>query len=191
VHLDVTDPASCAAAVGVALERHGRLDVLANVAGILQSRPVDELSVELWRSIIEVNLTGTFLLSQAALPPLLDGGGVIVNMASASGLRATPYNTAYCASKGGVIMLTKSMAIELAKRGVRVVAVCPGGVDTPLLRDYQVHENADPTLLGRGASPLGRLLEPAEIASAVAYLASDEAAAITGTCLSVDGGATA
>ena len=112
-------------------------------------------------------------------------------MASASGLRATPYNTAYCASKGGVIMLTKSMAVELAKRGVRVVAVCPGGVDTPLLRDYQLHESADPGLLGRGAAPLGRLLEPSEIASAVAFLASDESAAITGTCLSVDGGATA
>ena len=125
VVLDVTDEASCAAAVATTLERHGRLDVLANVAGILQSRPIEEMSVDLWRRIIDVNLTGAFLLTQAALPALLDGGGVIVNMASASGLRATPYNTAYCASKGGLIMFTKSLAIELAKRGVLVELVVP------------------------------------------------------------------
>jgi len=113
---DVSDPRSCAAAVDAVLSAHGSLHVLANVAGIGFSRRIGEVTPEEWRRVIDVNLTGTFLLSQAALPPLLDGRGVIVNMASVAGLRATPYNAAYCASKGGVIMLTKSMALELAAR---------------------------------------------------------------------------
>ena len=108
-----------------------------------------------WRRIIDVNLTGTFLLSQAALPALLESTGCIVNMASVAGLRATPYNAAYCASKGGVIMLTKSMAIELAKAGVRVNAVCPASVDTPFLRNFSLPEGADLSLFARAASPMG------------------------------------
>ncbi len=96
-------------------------------------------------------------------------------MASVAGLRATPYNAAYCASKGGVIMLTKSMAIELAKAGVRVNAVCPASVDTPFLRNFEIPEGADLSLFARAASPMGRLIDPAEVAAAVAYLASDDA----------------
>ena len=188
---DVRDPASCAQAMAFVLERHGRLDVLANVAGIGISRLIGELSPEEWRAVIDVNLTGTFLLSQAALPALIDTKGVIVNMGSVAGLRATPYNAAYCASKGGVIMLTKSMAIELAKAGVRVNAVCPGSVDTAFLRNFRVPEGADMSLLARAASPMGRLIEPAEVAAAVAYLASDDAATVSGTTLVIDGAATA
>src|SRR5438270_5242346 len=105
---DVTDPASCRAAVDAVLTQHGRLDVLANVAGTGSTHHVVDFPVDEWRRIVEVNLTGTFLLSQAALPALLDSGGCIVNLASVAGLRATPYNAAYCASKGGVVMLTKS-----------------------------------------------------------------------------------
>ena len=112
-------------------------------------------------------------------------------MGSVAGLRATPYNAAYCASKGGVIMLTKSMAIELAKAGVRVNAVCPASVDTPFLRNFQLPEGADMALLTRASSPMGRLIDPAEVAAAVAYLASDEAATISGTTLVIDGAATA
>ena len=112
-------------------------------------------------------------------------------MGSVAGLRATPYNAAYCASKGGVIMLTKSMAIELAKAGVRVNAVCPASVDTPFLRNFQLPEGADMALLTRAASPMGRLIDPAEVAAAVAYLASDDAATISGTTLVIDGAATA
>ena len=97
-----------------------------------------------WRRVIEVNLTGTFLLSQSALPALLESKGTIVNMGSVAGLRATPYNAAYCASKGGVIMLTKSMAIELAKAGVRVNAVCPASVDTPFLRELRAPRGRRP-----------------------------------------------
>jgi NAD(P)-dependent dehydrogenase (short-subunit alcohol dehydrogenase family) len=188
---DVRDPDSCAAAVAVALERHGRLDVLANVAGVGISRMIADLTPDEWRSVIDVNLTGTFLLSQAALPALLDTRGVIVNMGSVAGMRATPYNAAYCASKGGVIMLTKSMAIELAKAGVRVNAVCPASVDTPFLRGFEIPEGADMSLFARAASPMGRLVDVSEVAAAVAYLASDEAATISGTTLVIDGAATA
>ena len=155
------------------------------------ARLIGELPADEWRQVIEVNLTGTFLLSQAALPALLATTGTIVNMASVAGMRATPYNAAYCASKGGVIMLTKSMAIELAKAGVRVNAVCPASVDTPFLRNFQVPEGADLSLFTRAASPMGRLIDPAEVAAAVAYLASDDAATVSGTTLVIDGAATA
>jgi meso-butanediol dehydrogenase/(S,S)-butanediol dehydrogenase/diacetyl reductase len=173
------------------LERHGRLDVLANVAGIGVARLITEVPIDEWRDIIDVNLTGTFLLSQKAVPALLDTRGTIVNMASVAGLRATPYNAAYCASKAGVIMLTKSMAIELAKAGVRVNAVCPASVDTAFLRNFTVPVGADPSLFARASSPMGRLVDPAEVAAAVAYLASDEASTVSGTTLVIDGAATA
>jgi NAD(P)-dependent dehydrogenase (short-subunit alcohol dehydrogenase family) len=188
---DVRDASSCAAAVASALGDHGRLDILANVAGIGISRTIQDLDPAEWRDIIEVNLTGTFLLSQSALPALLETKGTIVNMGSVAGLRATPYNAAYCASKGGVIMLTKSMAIELAKAGVRVNAVCPASVDTPFLRGFELPEGADMSLLTRASSPMGRMIDPAEVAAAVAYLASDDAATISGTTLVIDGAATA
>jgi len=188
---DVRDPGSCAAAVAAALADHGRLDILANVAGIGISRTIQDLDPAEWRDIIEVNLTGTFLLSQSALPALLATKGTIVNMGSVAGLRATPYNAAYCASKGGVIMLTKSMAIELAKAGVRVNAVCPASVDTPFLRGFELPEGADMSLLTRASSPMGRMVDPEEVAAAVAYLASDDAATISGTTLVIDGAATA
>jgi NAD(P)-dependent dehydrogenase (short-subunit alcohol dehydrogenase family) len=188
---DVRDASSCAAAVASALGDHGRLDILANVAGIGISRTIQDLDPAEWRDIIEVNLTGTFLLSQSALPALLETKGTIVNMGSVAGLRATPYNAAYCASKGGVIVLTKSMAIELAKAGVRVNAVCPASVDTPFLRGFELPEGADISLLTRASSPMGRMIDPAEVAAAVAYLASDDAATISGTTLVIDGAATA
>jgi len=191
VTCDITDPADCAATVATTLERHQRLDVLANVAGVGVARLIGDVTVDEWRRIIDVNLTGTFLLSQAALPALLQAQGTIVNMASVAGLRATPYNAAYCASKAGVIMMTKSMAIELAKAGVRVNAVCPASVDTPFLRNFRVPDGADPALFARAASPMGRTVAPAEVAAAVAYLASDEAATVSGTTLVIDGAASA
>jgi|SRR5665213_995553 len=191
IHCDVTDAASCAAAVAHAVDRYGRLDVLANVAGIGAGARITDVDPDDWRRIIEVNLTGTFLLSQAAVPALIESTGCIVNLGSVAGLRATPYNAAYCASKGGVVMLTKSMAIELAKDGVRVNAVCPASVDTPFLRNFELPEGADLSLFARAASPMGRRVEPDEVAAAVAYLASDEARTVSGTTLVIDGAATA
>jgi NAD(P)-dependent dehydrogenase (short-subunit alcohol dehydrogenase family) len=188
---DVTDPESCRAAVARAVDEYGKLDVLVNVAGIGVARRIGDVTLEEWKRILDVNLTGTFLLSQAALDPLLAARGSIVNMASVAGLRATPYNAAYCASKGGVIMLTKSMALELAKAGVRVNAVCPASVDTPFLRGFELPDGADLALLSRSVSPMGHLIDVAEVAAAVAYLASDDAATVSGTTLVIDGASTA
>jgi len=191
VHCDVTDADSCAAAVAHTVATFGRLDILANVAGIGSAAAIADVTPEDWRQVIEVNLTGTFFLSQAAVPALVESTGCIVNMGSVAGLRATPYNAAYCASKGGVVMLTKSMAIELAKEGVRVNAVCPASVDTPFLRNFKIPEGADMSLFARAASPMGRIIDPGEVAAAVAYLASDDARTISGTTLVIDGAATA
>ena len=188
---DVRDADSCAAAVSETLRRHGRLDVLVNVAGVAVGNRIQDVTPDEWRRVIDVNLTGTFLLSRAALPALLETGGTIVNMASAAGIQATPYNAAYCASKGGVILLTKSMALELSTSGVRVNAVCPASVDTPFLQEFQLPADADLQLLMRSVSPMGRLIEPAEVAAAVAYLASGDAVNINGTTLVIDGAATA
>jgi len=187
---DVTDPESCRAVVAAVLGRHGRLDVLVNAAGVGGFWPITELTLDDWQRVIAVNLTGTFLLSQSAIPALLETRGAIVNLASTAGLRATPFNAAYCASKGGVLMLTRSIAVELAGAGVRVNAVCPSAVDTPMLRGFVIPEGSE-QLLARNASPMGRVLAPDEVATAVAYLASSDAASVTGTSLVVDGGATA
>ena len=188
---DVTDPESCAAAITETLERHDQLDILVNVAGIGAGNRIEDVTPQEWRKLIEVNLTGTFFLSQAALPALLASEGVIVNMASLAGIRGTAYNAAYSASKGGVIALTKSMAVELAPEGVRVNAVCPAAVNTPFLSDYHLPADADMTLIQRSMSPLGRLIEAEEVAAAVAYLASSDAANVSGITLEIDGGASA
>src|SRR4051812_42167909 len=150
---DVRDPDACASAVAATLERHGRIDVLANIAGVGGSWISKDMPVDDWRRIIDTNLTGTFLLTQAALPALLEAKGAVVNLASVSGIRATPYNAAYCASKGGVVMLTKSLGVELAKTGVRVNAVCPAGVDTPLIVNFAKPDGADDSLMARLANP--------------------------------------
>ena len=188
---DVRDAQACRAAVDETLQRHGRLDVLANVAGVARGNRIEAVTPDDWRHVLDVNLTGTFLLSQAALPALRASTGSIVNMASVAGIQATPYNAAYCASKGGVILLTKSMALELAAEGVRVNAVCPASVDTPFLRGFELPEDADLPLLMRSVSPMGRLIEPDEVAAAVAYLASSDAANVSGTTLVIDGAASA
>ncbi len=191
VRCDVTDEDSCAAAVSRAVADHGRLDILVNVAGIGIAARITDVDPADWRRIIDVNLTGTFLLTRAAVPALVESAGSIVNMASVAGLRATPYNAAYCASKAGVILFTKSLAIELASTGVRVNAVCPASVDTPFLVNFSLPEGADLSLFARASSPMGRRVEPTEVAAAVAYLASDDARTVSGTTLVIDGAATA
>ena len=188
---DVRDEASCARAVSQVLASHGQLDILVNVAGIGVASLVGNLEPSVWREIIEVNLTGTFLLSQQALPALLRTKGSIVNMASVAGLRATPYNAAYCASKGGVILLTKSMAIELAPAGRPGQRSVPGLGGHPHAAFLHPPRGGRSGPSGPGCFTHGGVIEPAEVASAVAYLASDEAANVTGTTLVIDGGASA
>ena len=188
---DVADPASCAQAVAATVEQLGALHVLANIAGVGSFASTRELALDEWNRTIAVNLTGTFLMSQAALDPLLETGGAIVNMASVSGLRALPYNAAYTASKGGVVMLTKAMAVEFGRAGLRVNCVCPSSVDTHFLQGFAYPADVDTSLFGLRASIIQRAATPAEIAGVVAFLASDEAAMVTGAAWTVDGGATA
>ncbi len=188
---DVSDPGSVTTAVAAAADRLGGLDVLVNVAGIDQFRRFEDLDVATWQRHLGVNLTGPMLMSHAALPHLRASTGNIVTIASIAGLRAQPYQAAYCASKGGVILLMKSLALELAADGIRVNTICPGGVQTDLPTNAAAEHsdsNLDWGLLMETAGARYGFMPPRDIADAVAYLASDAAASVTGAVLSVDRG---
>ncbi len=184
---DVSDPEACRSIVADAVAAFGHLDVLCNVAGVGLHEHATQITVEQWNRVIAVNLSGTFFTCQAAIPHLLETQGNIVNTASSAGIMGVAYTSAYAASKGGVVMLTKALAVEYGRRGLRVNCICPGGVDTPLARGFAPPEDADPHLLQRmQLEP--RLAEPSEIAAAFAYLASDEARYVNGAAFSIDGG---
>jgi meso-butanediol dehydrogenase/(S,S)-butanediol dehydrogenase/diacetyl reductase len=188
---DVSDETSVRAAVATAVERLGGLDIVVNVAGIDQFRRFEDLDVATWQRHLGVNLTGPMLVSHAALPHLRESKGNIVTIASIAGLRAQPYQAAYCASKGGVILLMKSLALELAADGIRVNTICPGGVQTDLPTNAAAeHTNSDLDwgLLMETAGARYGFMPPSDIADAIAYLASDAAASVTGAVLSVDRG---
>jgi NAD(P)-dependent dehydrogenase (short-subunit alcohol dehydrogenase family) len=185
---DVSDPATAEAAVAAAVDAFGRLDVLANVAGILRTAHSHEHSLELWDHVLAINLTGTFLFCRAAIPAMLQsGGGAIVNTASTAALAGHPWAAAYSASKGGVLALTRVLAVEYAKRGLRVNAVCPGSIDTPITGDFAFPEGADMKLVYRLMS-ITKPEGPEVVAAAIAYLASDDARHVNGESLRVDGG---
>lgn len=190
---DVTDRDAVEAAIARVVGSHGRLDVVANVAGIPQFGPIDELGDDEWHRSLDVNLTGPFLVCRAALPHLRATRGCIVNVASVAGLEGQAYTAAYCASKGGLVLLTRALAVELAPAGVRVNCVCPAAVDTPLLAEVapRIPPDADARLLDRLQMLLPGLVAPEEVAEAVAYLASDDARMITGQALALDGGRSA
>jgi len=187
---DVTREADVQAMIDAAVARFGALDVLVNNAGIGRFVPFDELLPADWDAIFAVNLRAAYLGCRHALPHLRrTGRGVILNVASQSGLQSQAMNEAYCASKAGVILLTRSLARELAPEGIRVNCICPGGTDTPLLRTFSRSiRSADAT---PSRPPLGRFARPDEIAAAALFLVSDEASYVTGVALPVDGGATA
>ncbi len=185
---DVSSFAACEAAVAQAKESWGGLDVLANIAGILRPGHTTELPVEAFEQTIGINLTGTFFMCRAALPLLLDGGGAIVNMASAAALQGVPYNAAYCASKAGVVGLTQSLGAEYARSNVRVNCICPGGVMTPMTRAGFAVDGLEPALMARTMPLMPRIGKPEDIAALVAFLASDEAGYITGSAMRIDGG---
>jgi NAD(P)-dependent dehydrogenase (short-subunit alcohol dehydrogenase family) len=188
--VDVTDPAAVKTTMdGVAADL-GRPQVLVNSAGIGGfAHTVDE-TYERWSAIVGVNLTGTFLMCQAALPHMLEGGGAIVNVASNAGLMGQPYSAAYCASKGGVVNLTRALSVEYVKRGVRVNAVAPGGMNTPMIAGFTMPEGVNLKEFARVTSPLG-YAEPEEVAGVIAYIASNDARYMTGSIVSFDGGITA
>lgn len=188
--VDVTDPAAAKAAVDAVASDLGRPQVLVNSAGIGGFAHTIDETYERWSTIIGVNLTGTFLMCQATLPYLVDGGGAIVNVASNAGLMGQPYSAAYCASKGGVVNLTRALALEYVNRGVRVNAVAPGGMNTPMIAGFSMPEGVNLKEFARVTSPLG-YAEPDELAGLIAYIASDDARYMVGSIVSMDGGITA
>jgi NAD(P)-dependent dehydrogenase (short-subunit alcohol dehydrogenase family) len=187
---DVSDPAQARSAVDTAAGDLGRPAVLVNAAGIGSFAHTVEETYERWSAILGVNLTGTFLMCQAALRHMLEGGGVIVNVASNAGLMGQPYSAAYCSSKGGVVELTRALAVEYLRRGVRVNAVAPGGMNTPMIAGFRMPEGVNMKEFARVTSPLGAA-EPEEVAGLIAYIASDDGRYMTGSIVSIDGGITA
>ena len=183
---DVTDEAAVADAVARSKSELGEVTNLCNIAGIGGFAHTPEQSLSGWDKIIAVNLTGTFLMCRAVLPGMIEHGGAIVNTVSTAGVIGQPYSAAYCASKGGVKMLTKALAVEYMARGVRVNGVAPGGVDTPIIHNFGPPEDADFKLIERLMTPIGFAF-PHEIAGAFAYLGSHEADYVTGAILSIDG----
>jgi len=186
---DVTDEASVSAALDTVVERYGRLDGAVLNAGIALEVPLIETTLDQWNRVIGVNLTGAFLVAKHAVSRMTEGGALVFH-ASMSGLVATVDEPAYCASKAGVIGLSRAIAVDYAKRGIRSNAVCPGVVDTPMTRE-QFAPHPEFRTAVEGMHPAGRFARPAEIAAATAYLLSDDSSFVTGTELVVDGGYTA
>jgi NAD(P)-dependent dehydrogenase (short-subunit alcohol dehydrogenase family) len=191
--VDVADEASVAALFAGVLQSHGRLDVLVNCAGIELTRTATETSLAEWRRVIDVNLTGTFLCCREALRRLGPlGGCTIVNVASELALVGASEMAAYCASKGGVLQLTRALAVDHTRDGFRINCVCPGPVDTPLL-ESSIAASKDPRRERReivADTLVGRVGRPDEIAAAILFLSCDESSYVVGGSLVVDGGTT-
>lgn len=186
VRADVSKAVDVEGMVSQTVNALGRLDILVNNAGILRMGSVEETSEDDWKAVLGVNLDGVFLCSKAVVPQMRkQGGGVIVNIASGAGLSGVARSAAYCASKGGVVLLTKQMAIDYEKDGIRVNAVCPGAVDTPLMQ-IMFDEKEDPVAARQeyeAGLPLGRMLDPREVAYHVLFLASHKSYFMTGQCV--------
>jgi meso-butanediol dehydrogenase / (S,S)-butanediol dehydrogenase / diacetyl reductase len=187
---DLADEDACPSVVAACLERFGRLDVLGNIAGIYIAEHTPKMTREQYRRLMAVNLDAYFFLAQAAIPHLLEAGGSIVNIASNAGLQGVPYSAAYCMSKGGVVQLTRSLAVEYLKTPLRVNAIAPAGTNTGIPATISFPEDIDPDLAGRMAGHRG-MAEPEEVAAVFAFLVSDEARSVTGAVYTVDNGLTA
>ena len=188
--VDIISPDACAQAVASCVEKFGRLDALINVAGFHSMRHTRDVTDEDWAYDLAVNLNGPFFLTRAALPHLLESGGNIVNVSSIAGVEGEVYSAGYCAAKHGLVGLTRGLAIEFTGDRLRVNAVCPGGMVTAQATEFAAPENADWNLIMRIASPRG-LMDVADVAKTIAFLASDDASAIHGAVYIVDNGKTA
>ena len=188
IKTDVTKTNAVQELIARTVENYGRLDIMFANAGIAADGPIDELDESAWQKTIDINLTGVYLCDKYAIDQMRSqGGGVIVNCGSIHSHVGKSGVTAYAAAKGGVKLLTQTLAIDYGTQNIRVNAVCPGYIDTPLLKD--VPDDKKDALVA--LHPMGRLGRAEEVASAVLFLASDEASFITGSSLMVDGGYTA
>ena len=193
---DVADASQVAAAFADAATHFGPISILINCAGQASSAPFLKTDMALWQQMLAVNLTGTFVCTQAVLPQMLQSGwGRIVNVASTAGLTGYAYVAAYCAAKHGVIGLTKSLALEVAKKGITVNAACPGYTETDILRESIANvvaktgrSEADARAEFAKGNPQGRIVQPAEVADTVLWLCGEGASSITGQSISVSGG---
>ena len=186
---ELIESEDCDELVAETIDEFGNIDCLVNSAGVLLRGAAEETSDDDWRDTLTVNLDVAFYLSRAALPHLLQAEGSIVNISSYWGLKAGERAVAYCASKGGLIMMTRAMALDHAGDGLRINAICPGGVDTPMLAAGANDDDVDGFLEAvASGSPNGRIATPEDIAGLVMFLASDAARHITGTAIPIDGG---
>ena len=191
---DISSAEACAELIAACVAKFGRLDLLVNNAGIYRPANAEGTSDDDWQQTIATNLSAAFWLSRDAMRHLRDARGVIINIASDWGLAGGKDAVAYCASKGGLVLMSKAMALDHAHDGVRVNAICPGDVDTPMLYEEGVARGLDAEQALRDAakaSPTGKVTKPEEVAALVAFLASDAARQITGAAIPIDGGNTA
>ncbi len=191
---DLTSSEACNALVRSAITRFGRVDVLLNCAGVIYRYAAEDTTDSQWDNTMAVNLTAPFFLSRAVIPHMKTSGGVILNISSDWGLRGGDLAVAYCASKGGLVLMTKAMAVDHAKDNIRVNAICPGDVDTPMLKGESEQlgiEYKAAMIENNAASPTGRITKPEEVAALCLFLASDAAEQITGAAIPIDGGASA
>jgi meso-butanediol dehydrogenase / (S,S)-butanediol dehydrogenase / diacetyl reductase len=187
---DVSSRANCHAAVAAAVAAFDRLDILGNIAGIARAEHVQDVTEEQWRQMFGVNVDGYFWMAQAAIPHLLATNGSIVNIASNAGLMGQAYTVAYCATKGAVVNLTRALAMEFIKQPIRINAIAPGGVDTPLAHNFQMPDDLDFELMMR-YNPVRGSAHAEDIANLFSWMASDEAGNLHGAIISSDGGVTA
>jgi meso-butanediol dehydrogenase / (S,S)-butanediol dehydrogenase / diacetyl reductase len=189
VECDVADRASVEAAIAASAPE-GHIDVLANVAGVVQFGRFETITDAEWDRVHAIDLKGPFMVMQAALPHVRAAKGSIVNVSSVAGRVPQPYTTAYSAAKGGLTMLTRALALELSPEGIRVNAICPGTVDTPIVSEVfgKLTDDLDSRVADRLMMMLSGTIAPTEIAAAIRYLSSPEARFVTGAVLAVDGG---
>ena len=188
--VDITGGNACRDSIGAAVETMGGLDILCNVAGLGGIAPLEDETDEGWLLAMAVNANGPFFLSQAAVPHLLESKGTIINVGSTAGLQGQAYMSSYVASKHAIIGLTKTLALEFGRLGLRVNAVCPGGTKTAFLKGFRIDDKIDLSLIGR-TSLLEEMAEPEDMAHSICFLASEEARFANGAILSVDGGSVA
>jgi meso-butanediol dehydrogenase/(S,S)-butanediol dehydrogenase/diacetyl reductase len=187
---NVADSKSVGDSVAAAIAAFGRLDVLVNAAGAGRTLRFEELDEDEWHRVIDVNLTGAFRTMKAAIPHLLaHPGGNIVNVASIAAMRGQAYNAHYCASKAGLLNLTRSVAVEFASRGLRANCICPGGIKTPFIRNFIPRDDFEKNIVAYYSPPIPhQLCEPADVARLIAFVASEEAKYMNGAALVSDGG---